>query len=129
MPIVRVGDGRKLDASDAIPSIWKRHRAPWAHPPEANQPTVQSLVGPGVELPKFISGASLRRPARLDVLRERNPQLSAINNGGWERITLIVESGASDTVIPPKVCRAAGVRSSNKVGTEYEVADRGVARI
>ena len=64
----------------------------------------------------------------LDVLRERNPQLSAINDGGWERITLIVDSGASDAMIPPKVCRAAEITSSSKVGTEYEVADGGVAR-
>ena len=133
-PIVRVGDGGKFDASEAIdfehvrPYIRKRHRAPWAHHPEADQSTVQSLFGPGVELPKFISGASLRRPAHLDVLRERNPQLSAINDGGWERITLIVASGASDTIIPPKVCRAAEIRSSSKVGTEYEAADGGVAR-
>ena len=62
------------------------------------------------------------------MLRERSPQLSAINSGGWEKVTLIVDSGASDTVIPPKVCRAAEIRSSSKVGTEYEVADGGVAK-
>jgi hypothetical protein len=39
-----------------------------------------------------------------------------------------VDSGASDTVIPPKVCRAAEIRTSSKVGTEYEVADGGVAK-
>ena len=124
----------KFDASDAIdfengrPYIRKRHRAPWAHPPKADQPTVQSLVGPGVELPELLAGASLRRPGRIDVLRERNPQLSAINDGGWERITLIVDSGASDTVIPPKVCGAAEIRKSRKLGTEYEADDGGVAR-
>ena len=64
----------------------------------------------------------------VNVMRERNPQLSAINDGGWERITLIVDSGASDTVIPPKVCRAAEIRHLSKVGTEYEVADGEVAR-
>ena len=62
------------------------------------------------------------------VLRARNPQLNVINDGGWEKITLIVDSGASDTVMPPKVCRAAEIRHSSKVGTEYEVADGGVAR-
>ena len=41
---------------------------------------------------------------------------------------MIVDSGASDTVIPPKVCRAAEIRHSSKVGTEYEVADGGVAK-
>ena len=80
---------------------------------------------------KGIAGASLRAPAHVgsaNVLRERNPQFSAINDGGWEHITLIVDSGASDTVIPPKVCRAAEIRHSSKVGTEYEVADGGVAK-
>ena len=61
-------------------------------------------------------------------MRERNPQLSAIGDGGWEKITLIVDSGASDTVMPPRVCRAAEIRHSSKVGTEYEVADGGVAK-
>ena len=61
-------------------------------------------------------------------MRERNPQLSAINDGGWERITLIVDSASSDTVLPPKVCRAAEIRNSSKVGTEYEAADGGVVR-
>jgi len=63
-----------------------------------------------------------------NVLRERSPQLSAINNGGWEKITLIVGSGASDTVMPPKVCRAAEIRHTSKVGTEYQVVDGAVAR-
>ena len=95
------------------------------------QPTVQSLVGPDVELPKGLAGASSRAPGHIgsaNVLRERSPQLSAINDGGWEQITLIVDSGASDTVIPPKVCRAEEFRHSSKVGTEYEVADGGVAK-
>ena len=52
-----------------------------------------------------------------------------INDGGWEKITLIVDSGAPDTVMPTKVCRAVEIRHSSKVGTEYEVADGGVARI
>ena len=63
-----------------------------------------------------------------NVLRERNPQLSAIGDGGWEKITLIVDSGALDTVMPPRVCRAAEIRHSSKVGTEDEVADGGVAK-
>jgi hypothetical protein len=61
-------------------------------------------------------------------MRERSPQLSAIKIGCWEKITLIVDSGASDTAVPPKVCRAAEFRHSTKVGAEYEVADGGVAK-
>ena len=41
---------------------------------------------------------------------------------------MIVDSGASDMVMPPKVCRAAEIRHSSKVGTAYEVADGGVAK-
>ena len=100
-------------------------------PADAELPTIRSLLGPGADLPEGIAGASLRAPACIasaNVLRERNPQLSAINDGWWERITLIADSGASDTVIPPKVCRAAEIPHSSKVGTEYEVADNGVAK-
>ena len=63
-----------------------------------------------------------------NVLRVRILRLSAIQDGGWEKITLIVNSGAPDTVMPPKVCRAAETRYSSKVGTEYEVADGGVGK-
>ena len=41
---------------------------------------------------------------------------------------MIVDSGPSDTVMPPKVCRAAEIRHPRKVGTEYEKAEGGVAR-
>ena len=54
------------------------------------QPTVQALFGPDVELPEGLAGASLRAPGHVgsaNVLRERSPQLSAIHDGGWERIT------------------------------------------
>ena len=64
----------------------------------------------------------------VHVLREKNPQLSALSPGGWEKITLIVDSGASDTVMPPKVCKAAEIRHSSKVGTIYEVADGSEAK-
>ena len=123
-PMVKVSGYGKYTAADAVDFAAGR---PYVRRP-AIEHTVRSLVGPDVELPDFLAGASLRQPGHLDVLRERSPQLSAINSGGWEKVTLIVDSGASDTVIPPKVCRAAEIRSSSKVGTEYEVADGGVAK-
>ena len=61
------------------------------------------------------------------MFREKNPQLNGFNHG-WELVTLIVDSGASDTVVPPTVCRAAAMRMSNKVGTTYEVADGSEAK-
>ena len=101
-PCVKVGGYGKYTAADAIDFAAGR---PYVRRP-AIEHTVQSLVGPDVELPDYLASASLRQPGHLDVLRERSPQLSAINSGGWEKVTLIVDSGASDTVIPPKVCRA-----------------------
>jgi hypothetical protein len=129
--MVKVSGFGKYTTSDAVdfaagsPYVRKRDRAPDAHP------TVQTLIGPDVELPDGLATASLPEPARMEstnVLRERSPQLSAINNGGWEKIMLIVDSGASDTVMPPKMCRAAEIRHSSRVGTEYEVAGGGVAK-
>ena len=104
---------------------------PNGQPSFCSFPTVQSLVGPNADLPESIATASLRAPACIgsaNVIRERNPQFSAMNDGGRERITLIVDSGASDTVIPPKVCRATEIKHSSKVGNEYEVADGGDAK-
>ena len=38
-------------------------------------------------------------------------------------ITLTVDSGASDTVIPPTVCRLAALVQGPKFGIEYEIAN------
>ena len=44
----------------------------------------------------------------------------------WERIVLTVDSGASDTVVPPHVAKNLPLLPSAKVGIEYEVANGGV---
>ena len=44
----------------------------------------------------------------------------------WERVILTVDSGASDTVLPPSIARNVPLLHSNKVGIEYEVANGGV---
>ena len=41
----------------------------------------------------------------------------------WEKVTLTVDSGASDTVIPPHYLRWCEISHTEKVGTEYEVAN------
>ena len=54
------------------------------------------------------------------------PQLLApmSSNGiSWEKVTLTVDSGASDTVIPPECLPWLEMFHTNKVGTEYEVAN------
>ena len=58
---------------------------------QAAHPTVQSLLGPNADLPEGLANASLRAPPRMssaDVLCERNPQVSAITGGGWEKTLL-----------------------------------------
>ena len=44
----------------------------------------------------------------------------------WERVVLTVDSGASDTVLPPSIARNVPLIHSDKVGIEYEVANGGV---
>ena len=43
----------------------------------------------------------------------------------WEKITLIVDSGASDVVVPPSVCAGALLHHTAKVGIKYEIANGG----
>ena len=62
----------------------------------------------------------------LHGLWERRSLLAAIDIPQWEKVTLTVDSGASDTVVPPSVARFVELLSSSKVGTEYEVANGGV---
>ena len=62
--------------------VWKRDSAPDTHP----RPNVVRTRRP---LARWTSTASLREPSRMgsaNVLHERNPHLSEINNGGWDKI-------------------------------------------
>ena len=53
--------------------------------------------------------------------------LSVVQESEWEKIVVAVDSGASDTVVPPSVGRGLPlVDYSDKVGLEYEVANGGV---
>ena len=60
-------------------------------------------------------GGLKTKPHQLNVL----PQ-SAVT---WEKLTLTVDSGASDTVIPQTMLKWVQLMHSDKVGTEYEVAN------
>ena len=62
----------------------------------------------------------------LDGLWQRKSSFSAIRPPEWERLILTVDSGASDTVVPPSVCSLAPLHMTNKVGIEYEVANGAV---
>ena len=60
-------------------------------------------------------GGIARRPAQLMPATSKEVR--------WEKLTLTVDSGASDTVVPPKFCAWSTIFHTDKVGTEYEVAN------
>ena len=61
----------------------------------------------------------------LGGLKKVPGQLSPMSSNGvtWEKVTLTVDSGASDTVIPPNCLSWAQLIHTDKVGLEYEVAN------
>ena len=65
-------------------------------------------------------------PERLCGLWLKQSLMAAAEMPEWERVVLTVDSGASDTVIPPSVARHLPLINSDKVGIEYEVANGGV---
>ena len=58
----------------------------------------------------------------LRLLFEKRGELNAVN-ATWEKISLTVDSGASDTVVPPSVCAFAPLHKGAKFGIEYEIAN------
>ena len=60
-------------------------------------------------------GGIARRPAQLAPVMSKEVT--------WEKLTLTVDSGASDTVVPPRYCSWSTIFHTEKVGTEYEVAN------
>ena len=62
--------------------------------------------------------------SQLFILREKRGALNPVGEPQWEKLTLTVDSGASDTVVPPSVCPAAKLLTTGeKFGIEYEIAD------
>ena len=59
--------------------------------------------------------------AKLCILIGKGMLMSAAD--GWEKVTLMVDSGASDTVVPPSVCKIAEIHTTSKVGIEFECAN------
>ena len=81
---------------------------------------LDSLFGTGVS-------AAIAREHNLPggsmfFLAEKKGVLNAISPA-WEKLTLTVDSGASDTVVPPSVCSSAPLVRGSKFGIEYEIAD------
>ena len=65
-------------------------------------------------------------PADLCGLWARQALCAANEKPQWERVVLTVDSGASDTVIPPSVACNIPLVNTLKTGIEYEVANGGV---
>ena len=65
-------------------------------------------------------------PADLCGLWARQALCVASEKPQWERVVLTVDSGASDTVVPPSVACSVPLMSTLKTGIEYEVANGGV---
>ena len=62
------------------------------------------------------------RHESMFLLYEKRGVLNAVNPK-WERLTLTVDSGASDTVVPRTVCSLAPLVKGARFGTEYEIAN------
>ena len=71
-------------------------------------------------------GARTVQSADLCGLWARQALMVASESPQWERLVLTVDSGASDTVIPPSVACNLPLLHSPRVGIEYEVANGGV---
>ena len=56
------------------------------------------------------------------LLYEKRGVLNAVDPK-WEKLTLTVDSGASDTVVPRTVCSLAPIVKGPRFGTEYEIAN------
>ena len=97
---------------------------------------VQQEAVPKVTLKKFFSDEEVEKPSsakhdgdidkQLLMFKEKDGnRLHAATTVKWEKLTLLVDSGASDTVVPQDLCPLAKIQWTNKVGVEYEIVDGG----
>ena len=112
-------------AQQPKPTVTTRKKRVWSRMESHHTIAAQgSTYSGGVIQPKR-SGASklslcplggiARRPAQLTPMMEKEVT--------WEKLTLTVDSGASDTVVPPQFCNWSTIFHTDKVGTEYEIAN------
>ena len=77
-----------------------------------------STMQGGARLQLCPLGGIARKPTHLSPVTSREVT--------WEKLTLTVDSGASDTVIPPSCMEWSFLFHTPKVGSEYEVANGAV---
>jgi hypothetical protein len=68
-------------------------------------------------------GRQIGSSSPLLSFKEKPKLLAAATETLWEKVTLTVDSGASDTVVPPTIAPGAPLLKSDRVGVEYEIAD------
>ena len=78
---------------------------------------------PTTEPKPEVSDRSMNRLAACGLWEVNTGQLSVINEPEWECLRMTVDSGASDTVVPPSFAKNCPLLPSPKVGVEYEVAN------
>ena len=82
---------------------------------------IADLFGPSTTL--VSKGRQIGRSSPLLFFKEKPKLLAAATETRWEKVTLTVDSGASDTVVPPTVAPGAPLQKSDRVGIEYEIAN------
>ena len=82
---------------------------------------IADLFGPTTTLAS--DGRQIGSSSPLLFFKEKPKLLAAATETRWEKVTLTVDSGASDTVVPPTVAPGAPLQKSDRVGIEYEIAD------
>ena len=82
------------------------------------------MFGPGLSL-NFGNG-KVKGGDGIYVFIAKERSAIMVAAGGWERVALLVDSGASDTVVLPSVCSTAVLHHTPKVGIEYECANKAV---
>ena len=78
--------------------------------------TVEELFGKVKLVPSNYAGP-VSDSQRLCYFKEREGLLLSAADAS-EKVTLMVDSGASDTVVSPTVCRNAETHSTSKLGIE-----------
>ena len=113
--------GLPLTADDARHDRLQDQEFPRVGRGETHQSMASGFVSIDTLLGKGAANAS-NGLAGMHLLYEKRGVLNAVNPG-WEKLTLTVDSGASDTVVPPTVCSLAPLVKGPRYGIEYEAAN------
>ena len=123
---------RNLDVMPTIPETNDCHiergesGGPYGDAGPANQREQQVGECGGPDGDAVPTERKQRTVCQIRTLVEYVPErISSVQQKGWEEVSLVVDSGASETVIGTDMIQSAELRTGNlkKRGVEYEVAD------